>query len=199
MKKLKILLFILFTIPIYSQWVQQNSGTTEVLNDIYCVTENFVVAVGTNGTILKTTDGGVTWVQKTSGTTSSLLKVQFANALVGYSIGKVDSTGAGLLFKTIDGGENWTNIAVSSITSILDMHCVNENLIYVNGNGTDIFKLLKSANGGNSFDVVNSGDTTWGKIQFITQDVGYVLTNKLLKTADAGVNWTIIDNNRGLL
>ena len=64
MKKLKTIFLILLTMPIYAQWVQQTSGTGENLNDVYCITADIVVAVGDNGTILKTIDGGTTWVQK---------------------------------------------------------------------------------------------------------------------------------------
>ncbi len=59
--KTKILyLFLWFVIPIQAQWTQQNSGTTENLNDVYCISADTVVVVGNNGIILRTTDGGPT-------------------------------------------------------------------------------------------------------------------------------------------
>ncbi|MBC7642690.1 MAG: hypothetical protein H7174_10210, partial [Flavobacterium sp.] len=106
MKKIIIILFILFSVSFYGQWVQQDSGVYENLNDVYCVTENLVFVVGDNGKILKTTDGGDNWVEKTSGTTQILNRIQFANAFVGYAVGN-----NGVLLKTIDSGENWTFVA----------------------------------------------------------------------------------------
>lgn len=88
----------------YGQWVQQVSGTSETLNDVFAVTENLVFAVGNNGTILKTTDGGVNWVQKNSGVTFRLDKLQFVNENVGYIFGFEDSLYLGKLLMTLNGG-----------------------------------------------------------------------------------------------
>lgn len=56
-------------------------------------------AVGDNGTILKTTDGGNTWGLQTSGTTESLQSVHFINTQTGYIVGT-----NGVILKTVTGG-----------------------------------------------------------------------------------------------
>lgn len=84
---LQLFATLLLTIPLFAQWVPQNSGTTANLNDVYCITADFVVLVGDNGTFLKTTDGGANWIAKTSGTTYKLKKIQFANSTTGYAVG----------------------------------------------------------------------------------------------------------------
>jgi photosystem II stability/assembly factor-like uncharacterized protein len=43
--------------------------------------------VGGNGTILRTTDGGETWLMQPSGTSVSLMAVSFADANNGTSVG----------------------------------------------------------------------------------------------------------------
>jgi hypothetical protein len=43
--------------------------------------------VGSHGTILRTTDGGTTWVRQTSGTTASLLAVSFTDGNTGAVVG----------------------------------------------------------------------------------------------------------------
>ena len=58
-----------------------------------------------NGTILKTIDGGTTWTTLSSGTTNDLNSVYFTDANTGYAVGDT-----GTILKTIDGGTTWTAI-----------------------------------------------------------------------------------------
>lgn len=172
--------------PFYAQWVLLNSGTTERLNDIYCISENVVVTVGENGTILKTIDGGINWVQKSSGTNYLLNKVQFANANVGYVIGYNNTNG--ILLKTTDGGENWSAVDAAGTSGIYDISTVDENTIYLtNINGI----LKKTINGGDSFETVNT-NIFLARIQFINEQIGYGSNESLNKTIDAGITWTEI-------
>jgi hypothetical protein len=186
MKKITTLLIILFSIPFYAQWFQQNSGTTEKLHEIYCINENVVVTVGENGTILKTIDGGINWVQKASGTNYLLNKVQFANANVGYVIGYNNTNG--ILLKTTDGGENWGPVAAAGTSFIYDISTVDENIIYF----TNLDGILKKTiNGGDSFETVNT-ITFLERIQFINEQIGYGSSFSLNKTIDGGATWTEI-------
>ena len=61
------------------------------------------VIVGEFGKILKTVDGGQSWVDKSSDRGITLLAVAFSDDLNGFAVG-LD----GLLLKTEDTGESWT-------------------------------------------------------------------------------------------
>jgi photosynthesis system II assembly factor YCF48-like protein len=63
-------------------------------------------AVGGLGTIRRTTDGGATWTQQTSGTTETLRGVSFVDANTGTAVGAV-----GTILRTTDGGATWTSQA----------------------------------------------------------------------------------------
>jgi len=63
-------------------------------------------AVGSNGLILQTTDGGITWEQHNFPTTDNLYDVHFYDADTGYAVGGTEII-TGLILKTTDGGTNW--------------------------------------------------------------------------------------------
>ncbi|GAB2784506.1 hypothetical protein GCM10027275_30910 [Rhabdobacter roseus] len=60
-------------------------------------------AVGDSGRILKTIDGGLTWLDQSVDAAYQLTKVYFTSELDGYAVGK-----GGLLLSTQDGGASWT-------------------------------------------------------------------------------------------
>ncbi len=197
MKKIIYLLFVLITTSSHGQWTQQNSGITENLNDVYCLTENNVVAVGDNGKIVKTIDGGINWIQKTSGTSQSLRKIQFININIGYAVGF-----NGTVLKTIDGGENWTSISVGSSSNLYGLSILNENTFIISGDNGFIKKTI---DGGTSFSVLNfPQNQTITNIQFFNDLVGYAEVgifsqnyeqNNLYKTTDDGNTWSLIFND----
>ena len=56
-------------------------------------------AAGMNGIIEKSTDGGTSWTEQTSGTSVTLFGIVFADALTGYAVGE-----NGTILKTVSGG-----------------------------------------------------------------------------------------------
>lgn len=191
MKNTFLILFILFTIPIYSQWVYQNSGASEYINDVFCITEDIVVAVGDNGTILKTTNGGLDWVQKTSGTIYNFQKVRFANQNIGYAISSDSGLFFGELHKTTDGGESWSVISTNNLPGLSDISVVNENVMYYTNNSI----LNKTTDGGVTFQAINTSDYVQN-IQFINEQLGFGQLGEILaKTTDGGNTWEIIHQN----
>jgi photosynthesis system II assembly factor YCF48-like protein len=70
---------------------------------VACVDANHGWAVGYDGTIVATTDGGATWTAQTSGTTNTLIWVSFVDANHGWAVGEF-----GTIVATTDGGASWT-------------------------------------------------------------------------------------------
>jgi photosystem II stability/assembly factor-like uncharacterized protein len=66
-------------------------------------------AVGEAGQILKTSDGGTSWVAQASNVDSRLTQVQFVDASVGWAVGDNN-----LVFRTTDGGAHWTRQAAEA-------------------------------------------------------------------------------------
>jgi len=72
---------------------------------IFCLfygLKNIGYAVGEEGIIFKTTNGGANWFSQFSATTNPLYCVFFLNPDLGYAVGA-----NGTILKTINGGTSW--------------------------------------------------------------------------------------------
>ena len=98
-----------------AQWVWQNPLPQGNALYIPSFTDaNTGTAVGDNGTIVRTIDGGNNWIIQSSGTTNALLGVSFADADHGTAVGA-----SGTIVKTTDGGNNWVS-QTSGTTNALE-------------------------------------------------------------------------------
>ncbi|MCD4734481.1 MAG: hypothetical protein K8R53_00425, partial [Bacteroidales bacterium] len=70
--------------------------------DICFVNADIGWAVGDGGIILHTTDGGNTWVEQSSGLSSSLKRICFTDPDNGWTLGD-----EGGLLHTVNGGITW--------------------------------------------------------------------------------------------
>jgi photosystem II stability/assembly factor-like uncharacterized protein len=87
-----------------SGWYEQSPlPTGHNLASVASPDSSTIVAVGMNGTIVRSTDGGDTWPRPASGTSQSLYRVSFADANTGGAVGN-----GGTILRTLDGGETWT-------------------------------------------------------------------------------------------
>ncbi len=66
-------------------------------------------AVGECGTIIKTTNGGLSWIIQSSGTYETLYAVDFTDPDTGYAVGA-----EGTILKTTNGGSDWMNLTFDS-------------------------------------------------------------------------------------
>jgi len=105
MKSRIICLAIVLLCPFASaQWFSQNPlPTLNGLGAVSFTDANTGTVVGRNGTILRTTDGGASWVFQPTGTTNQLNGVSFIDAYIGTAVGV-----AGTILRTTNGGTRWT-------------------------------------------------------------------------------------------
>ncbi len=109
MPRALITAFALFAIPCSAQWQLQTSNTTADLRGIHSVGNGVAWASGTNGTVLRTEDGGYVW--QTCAIPPGAEKLDFrgiqafdANTAIVMSSGKGDLS---RLYKTTDGCHTW--------------------------------------------------------------------------------------------
>jgi photosystem II stability/assembly factor-like uncharacterized protein len=97
-------------------------------------------AVGFNGVIYRTTDGGGNWVPQVSNTTNRLVAVSFPNNNTGYAVGY-----SGTIVKTTNAGNNWFAQYDPSTNNLWGVCFIDENTGWAAGwNGT----ILHTTNGG---------------------------------------------------
>ena len=102
---------------------------------------------GINGDqyILKTTDGGTTWINQKSGTSTYLSSVYFAD----YNTGWIVSS---YIIKTTNGGANWIEQTSGTPHYKYSVFFIDNNIGWTVGDGGTI---LKTTNGGVSVGIQN--------------------------------------------
>ncbi len=124
-------------------WTPQVSGTSQWLNDITFTNLMHGCAVGTNGVIISTEDGGESWVTRVSGTSEDLHSVFFLNQDTGWATG---GSSQAVLLHTIDGGMNWTRVDTDfpGALSLQDIEFADAQ----NGYAIGADQIFRTADGG---------------------------------------------------
>jgi len=130
MKKLFFLLFSIFAINYANaQWFWQNplpQGNT--LYSVCFIDTNIGFAVGWEGTIIKTTNGGNNWMIQKIGTSDLFFSVCFTDINTGYVVGY-----NGTISKTTDGGNIWIKQTSGTYRCLYSVHFVDKNTGYAVG------------------------------------------------------------------
>jgi photosystem II stability/assembly factor-like uncharacterized protein len=134
-------------------------------------------AVGDEGVILKTIDGGQTWERLASGTRASLRGVHFVNGFFGWVVGREELPhglgSVGVLLFTRDGGVNWQPLLENSLPGLNQVRFVEEQAGVV-----DQVKLADSQTG------------------FIFGDSNELFPTGVIKTTDGGKSWAPVPGPR---
>ena len=112
------ILAILLLAGVYAadaQWVKLNTRSFSTLKDIYFQNTDTGWIAGTDGTLLRTDDGGKTWLPVQKFTTDTLLQIYFTDASTGWMLCERNIYGRGrnatsYLRKTTNGGVTWNKI-----------------------------------------------------------------------------------------
>lgn len=143
-------------------------------------------AVGRNGTIINTTNGGYTWYPQESGTWKHLKSVTFFDYNNGWSVGD-----SGTILRTTNGGLTWLNrsLDIGYAVNAIEFLTLQKGFICT-GEG----KLLTTNTGGNSWSQISGIQAYYlTSIFFLDNNNGWVGGyNSLYKTSDGGQSWTSI-------
>jgi photosystem II stability/assembly factor-like uncharacterized protein len=158
----------------FGAWTQQTSGTSTNLNAVHFPEGTQVgYAVGFAGTILKTTDGGSSWVAESSHTGNALNSVYFKDNNTGFAVGA-----RGAVVSTTDGGTTWTATTVGTDPLNYVRFPSNGQVGYIGvGPSATAAKVLKTTDGGANWTPITVGGVAdWStSCAFVTDSQGLVV------------------------
>ena len=168
-------------------WYKQPSGTASPLWSVDFVDTTHGWAVGGDGIILCTANGGATWGAQTTGTLLPLYSVAFTDASHGWAVGLY-----GQIFATVNGGQSWVEqvVATDGAAVLLDVSSSDASHGWaVGGDGI----ILATANGGVTWNTQISGtdERLWG-VDFVDSSHGWAVGTggTILRTTNGGATWS---------
>jgi len=179
------LLFLITSKDLFGQsgWVQQNSGISRKLMDVFFINADTSWVVGDRGKILHTTNGGEQWNRQTSGTTKGLCAVYFIDSRIGWIVGR-----EGLCLSTTDGGSTWIDKSIvenEASYDLRDVFFLNESIGWMCGHN-----VYKTVDGGNNWSKLLLNPEYYRNIEFVNADTGWAAGGRIYKTVNGGVDWT---------
>ena len=200
MKKFFFLLcFSFISVFAFSQWYWQNPlPQGNELDAIYFTDSNTGYAVGVPGTIIKTTDGGITWTISSGGNYTQLNSIFFTNNSTGYIAG--NGRIGDLILKTTDAGSTWNTVLSGTGYGVNSIFFPTDDIGY----GVGIFgEIVKTTDAGNTWTYQNSGTLANLTSVYFTDDItGYAVgyngnennIETILKTINGGTTWDTLVN-----
>ncbi|MCX6159698.1 MAG: YCF48-related protein [Ignavibacteriae bacterium] len=184
-------LILLFYINGYSQWILQASNTSAHFLNIRFLNKNTGWVSGTNGTIVKTTNGGLNWVVQITNLASKEIRgLTIVDSNIVYAAGLFDT-----FLKTTNGGTNWQilrNGPVPTLHSYWSTYFINPNTGWICGTLQTIYK---TTNGGLTLDSINVPAGFMYDIYFRNELEGLACgeTAAMFRTTDGGFSWYTIN------
>lgn len=200
MKMRKIFFFLLLslTFSAFAQtWQVLNSvpPSTGRFEDLWFINPNtgWVVENGGPKRILKTTDGGVSFVTQYIETDTAAFgfrSVAFNNANLGWA-----GSTSGLLVKTTNGGLNWVRVDSQIFpppNGFCDMSVIGDSCFFGSGRLNGPTTFVRSTNAGLTYECIDMGAYTNYQvgISFRSRDSGFVVGRSNIITEGAVVCFT---------
>ena len=176
--------------PVVVSWENVNpSPTSNDLLSVWCHSADDCWVVGTAGTILRSQDGGQTWLLLAGVTQSSVTRVRWIDQLHGWLLA------GNTLLGSSDGGAKWFDVSPGG--TALDFQFLTPQTGWACGASG---KVWVTEDGAQSWTEKSSGTLAdLLAISMASQTTGWVvgLNGIVRKTVDAGQSWTV--QNSGTL
>lgn len=203
--RLWVSLSLLFCLPLffspsaYGAWSRQESGTMAWLRAVYFLDEQKGWAVGGNGALLSTVDGGGKWQVQRRPSEDTLRDVYFASDQLGWLVCdrsiyllKTKEEPRSYLLKTIDGGTTWKRVEATG--KDIDVQLLR--VVFADAEHGYVFgeegALYVTDDGGNSWTHQNvpTRHLLLGGA-FLNPYAGWIVGagNTILQTSDGGAQW----------
>ncbi|MET0391615.1 MAG: choice-of-anchor L domain-containing protein [Chitinophagaceae bacterium] len=188
---------IYFTKDAGRTWQPLGAIGTMTLNDVQLIGTT-AYAIGNEGTLLKSTDGGASWIVRPVGTTAALKWMNFGSAAAGI-IYQNDGTA----LATTNGGDTWSAVTGSNtLASLVSGAGLTLTDIYFNS-ATEAYATLNNTAAGSGYIAKSSdGGVSWfaetglrsvdlNAVHMLSAGTGYAagVDGTLLKTTNSGTGW----------
>lgn len=172
-------------------WYQLRQEGFDILYSIDMFDAENITAVGSDGLILRSTDGGASWTRPTSGATDNIRRIRWFSPSLGVILGN-----GGFAAKSVDGGATWQAIFTGVSDALLDIHFFDENVWMVIGRAE---LVLTTTDAGGSWTTMSTGTDNLNEIE-VKGDFGVIVGNKglLRVTSDGGKSWRERDSKTNL-
>jgi photosystem II stability/assembly factor-like uncharacterized protein len=182
MKRFLVLIVFLNFIPTtFAQWEWINPKPQgNYLSDIFLFNEDTIIAVGDAGTIMKTSDRGISWNVKHQIRPYTLFtRITFTNQNDGFMLSEYSG-----LYKTSDAGETWNYIYGFHSYGASCIKFINETTGFVGGGA-----IYKTTNSGLTW--IMKAAASVRSIDFVNDTLGWAArTNgSIYKTTNSGEIW----------
>jgi photosystem II stability/assembly factor-like uncharacterized protein len=205
-KVMLVIIWLMFSSDIFSQWETQNSGVTVDLHDVCFVDSLNGWVLGDSALILNTSNGGNDWkIQDHPDMSERMNRIQFVSEQVGYIVGN-----AGLIMITMDSGKSWSVSQDSFEVNFLDLSFVTEDEGWATGYKTysdhAVSLIVHTTDGGNSWEKQlelrsnnQFGAKLFSAVKFQDDSTGWALAGDYVdsfsetyvyKTSDGGKSWS---------
>jgi photosystem II stability/assembly factor-like uncharacterized protein len=166
-----------------TNWIETSGPSRNLLYDVWFLNRNFGFSVGTGGTLLRTTNGGSQWEDKSFGESRTFWTVN------GTSANDVWIGASQRIYHSADMGETWQEKLSTLGANYVDILAVNANLILACSSSGII---LRSTDAGANWDTTFQ---TNGQIRSLAKidNQRFFATGfngLLLRSNDQGATWT---------
>lgn len=137
-----------------------------------------------------------TWTALTTGTTTNLISISFANDNVGWAVGS-----SGKIINTVNAGSTWTSQTSGTSQVFYSVCALNANTAIAVGDASTIKRTTDGGTTWNSISAPASADLRG--IWFLDSNTGFItggpssFTGVVFKTIDAGLTWTSLSVSIG--
>ncbi len=182
------LLFLCVSTPALAQWTWLNPKPQgHTLNDVEFLSESVAIAVGEDGTVLGSYDGGASWEIVT--TRLNGIDLHFSGVTRLDNSTAVAVGDGGRIAKTTDAGVNWTELASGTTQALRDVHFVTP----MHGMAVGQNVALRTSNGGQTWQSLTLPFTfnlSGIHMLSLTNAFAVGLDGFLLRTTTGGDSWT---------
>ncbi|MFM8473343.1 MAG: WD40/YVTN/BNR-like repeat-containing protein [Candidatus Kapaibacterium sp.] len=191
-----LVMFFLFTSGVEAaDWTLLSTGRNDIYYDCSFVDAKtgWIIGasdVGSKGVVLKTTDGGLTWMRQESDSLGSYTSIHRVSRLELWIAG---SNGA--LLHTTDGGSNWTPVpsGVKSTFSRITFRSATHG--FAAGSGGVVIRTTDGGTTWSECTNIRTVDSLAGQVNNLFcegNDVYVASFNTMIRSSDNGASWTVV-------